>query len=433
MTYNSKADFISTKGLLIAERIGLWRSREQYLEIPVWVKHKMLVSDTGDPLAWIDKAMAMRTHMLLEYPDSLKIELYYWIETAEDILYRLNYKSINRFIRDAVDPRLPTFLGGYGLILHKEATAIPYGKVTKMHLRVLTHWCIYNRSIGFKYLKKVKKLTSRYRNAIYKPYKSQWIRDNLGPIVVGRDYVKKIRLGATGYVESLDQRVSTESKTANEMIPDIRDFIKMHYSYIKNSHYGDWSSPSLYDRFVSEGGRSFGPKQTKRTHEQRYKGYKITKHLDELEIFKTDPRTIGVSEEAYRQLLEMELNQKKLNREISYNRALIVEEISSDLRLSKKPIKEETLLIDLNPETLVSHKDVKFVDDQKLDTKFEHLNQFRKLALSGYYGGLVKAQVINDMRIPITSFRNQLRIFYAHTKTGFPSHLVEARGELLDD
>jgi hypothetical protein len=109
MEYNSKADFISSSAVLIAERIGIWNSREKKINTPVWVKNKMLVNERqGRNLSWIDKTLAMRKHMLMEYPGATRDEVYYWIEKAEDILYRFNQRSIDGFIRKSIDPRLPT-------------------------------------------------------------------------------------------------------------------------------------------------------------------------------------------------------------------------------------------------------------------------------------------------------------------------------------
>jgi hypothetical protein len=362
MKYSQKADFTSRRGVLIAERIGIWSDRLNKLETPIWVKNKMLVEEHGTAnLAWIDKALAMRSHMKMEYTEAPKLAVYYWIEKAEDILYRLNKKSIDGFIKKGIDPRLPTALGGYGLVLHKEAANLPFSKITKYHLRILSHWVVYNPSIGFSYLKKLKKCTSRYRTTIEKPYKSRWIRDHKGDVEVSREWVKEILLGSTGYVASFDQRINNEKKTAPEIFSETKDLVMLHYNIIRRDIYGDQDSPDLYSRFDTDRDRVLPrvPKTSQVRKKESDKAYKRQLPIENLLQLRRDPRKIGISPKAYQDLLKMEQIQKDLYKKISLARGNLVEEVS-ELKAEPVSTLDLKLSTELSPHECISHADKLF-------------------------------------------------------------------------
>jgi len=299
--YNRKANYVSSTGVLIAERLGRVDPRNQRIIAVPYIKVKQLVVPRayGAGSSWMERSTSIRTQMLAEYRHKsgvLPNFLYRMIQNAEKILYWNNQSDIDWFISNSIDPRLPKQLGGYEI---SPTNRQDINLVTWRHLVNLTYLRNHYADYLPKYVKHIRAAANRFRNKKTDTREIKLYKE--GPYFVARKDYKEFLYMRFGFIAMLQSSSQVEEVSSRAVAQDLNGEVNMVYSQLFPAWYTVQTAlerakgelPTLETCFEL---RILGPQVPDSPND-------ILKYVD------LDPRTLGISYadlEFYSTALQME-------------------------------------------------------------------------------------------------------------------------------
>lgn len=314
--YNKKANFISTEGFVVGERLGRLDGRNKRVTAEPYIKTKQLLveSSFGAASSWMERASSIRIQMLSEFKGRSGIDslhLYRMIENAEMLLYMLNKKAIDYMIENSIDPRLPPQLGGCGVW---KGIKTPMNDLTQAYLCLLEYYHTQAPEYFPRFVKRIKKIALRFRKPQKQTAPKIW---EDGHIPVPRKEIKEISHNLFGFLTALSTDTRTSEVGYMQVASELRAFISVHYAH---------HEPLLYS--VSR--LTLSKPAWKRWFKDvvlapttlvpgRYSDETISQILGYID---DDQRTVGLSSQSYTQFLYLKAVQKRISKKISENRSM---------------------------------------------------------------------------------------------------------------
>jgi predicted ester cyclase len=235
-TWNKKADYCSTVGYVVAERLGRLNKHTDTVYPEFYIKLKQLVADPAQQNvdSWMERATSIRTQMINEfggwtYSLEMKRHLYRIIENAEEIFYYNNKKSIDFMVKNSIDPRLEQSLGGCGVW---KGIQTGYNELTMEHLKVLTYLAKYNRQLLPKYVKHVRKCAVRNRVSRSLGRTKQIVKPGINEIP--RKEFKELYFSLLGWVDQLADETAVDVVKKETVAYDLQSIIRLWANTIKS-------------------------------------------------------------------------------------------------------------------------------------------------------------------------------------------------------
>jgi hypothetical protein len=266
-SWNKKADYCSTTGYVIAERLGRVHPSRKHVFPEFYVKIKQLVADPGSQQveSWMDRASSIRTSLTNEFKSwtteawdpqgNARRYLYRIIENAEEIFYYNNKKSIDLMIENSLDPRLDIELGGYGVW---KGLQTPHNELTLEYLRLLTYLSKYERQLLPRFVKKCRTQSARHRVSRSLGKTKQIVKP--GSYEIPRKKFKELYYSLLGWIDQLEDETSVNTVSAAQVANDLRTTIRLWSGIIKNydpDHIPKWGEIKMV--FLNQLFPSMGP------------------------------------------------------------------------------------------------------------------------------------------------------------------------------
>jgi len=330
--YNQKANYVSTSGLVIAERLAVVDNHMNVVRPQPYIKVKQLVVERGFGAgsSWMERAPAIRQQMLNEFStfNVDRLNLYRMIENAEKILYWNNITAIEYMIENSIDPRLPVALGGQNI--WKDVPK-PIGTITRRHLTNLRFLHTYSRSYFPVYVKLIRKASQRVR-AVEKTEKSAKLYKP-GPYPVKRETFKRLMYRLLGFVDAMKPLPPTEELSYRGIADEVRACVNLHYAEIAPRAY------TLESVAKATGNKSIYPF----TEEQYVEVAQVMDPVHEiLKYIDDDPRVLRIDLETLKVFNTLQAQEESIGKEIArsrdgeYRLSSVLAPVSHEQELSTK-------------------------------------------------------------------------------------------------
>jgi hypothetical protein len=230
--YNRKANYLSARGLVIAERLGLVDRRNHSIVSCPYIKVKQLVVPRafGAGSSWMERSTSVRTQMLNEYLHAPGVQsqfLYLMIKNAERVLYWNNKKEIDYCISNSIDPRFPREIGGQEVINESRQD---FSLVSWRHLVNLTYLRRHIAEYFPRYVKHIRGASNRFP-----PTESETRLPKLytvGRFLVPRKKFKDFLYSRFGFVSMLSQDTHVKELSSREVCDKVKGEVNMVYSQL---------------------------------------------------------------------------------------------------------------------------------------------------------------------------------------------------------
>jgi len=249
--YNTKADFISTTGAVIAEHCMVIKPTQGTAYEVCFIRPKQLLEEEGDTIAWIDKLRSIRATMSYLYISSnLRHRDTKWkkIFRAQQIFIYNHQNYFNIYLTETVSPFLPFHLGGLDVEGY-----VPFNLITKKHLRNLNFLCVYSQELLYWYQKRIAKARASATIRLSKPHRS-FIHAHKGHIPYPKAVAKDILYGLGGVLIGLSSEIlEKKKKTLFSLIKEYNNVIEEMYKYISqelNFEHSPMNKSSWKDHFI---------------------------------------------------------------------------------------------------------------------------------------------------------------------------------------
>jgi hypothetical protein len=232
--YSIKANYISDAtakgGLVIAERLGRIDRRMRRIYPQIYVKIKQLVTErmTNADSSWMERSPAIKTQLYMEFHGKQNVsnlELWQFIEKAQEILYINNEKAIKFMAATSIDPRLPIKLGGQDVWRNAD---FEMSEITIWHLRLIDFYSRIIPELLPIYIKGIRKRVNRFRTTNKDKGRRKFYKKGNWP--VPRKEFKELLFSLVGFVSMIDTEIETTQVNYRTVAIETRDYIRCHYS-----------------------------------------------------------------------------------------------------------------------------------------------------------------------------------------------------------
>jgi hypothetical protein len=340
--YNQKADYINNTsalpcGIVIAEVLASVDRRNRKFIPCLYSKLKQLIVEkweSGAKDSWMDRSTAIRTQITREYSTIANVDrqrMYLLIEKAELLLFEINERSIRRFYSEGLDPRLSRKLGGYEIT--SQAKLGPVNILTKLHLSNI--WELYQRypDILPKYIKTVRKLSSRYRT---ETQKRDFKLYSPGSYQVSRKDFKDMIYRLFGFITVMDKQPTSVRVSAQRVCEDVSQVVCLYASEL-NPH--SYTALRKIDFSPSTGAKHVPPSKftTSLLHEDELS--KLLPYIDQiLKIVDHDNRKLSIDAETMKVYLLLKARADELQEKLSAARHRATTSVSAADFSTENPI-----------------------------------------------------------------------------------------------
>jgi hypothetical protein len=301
--FNNKADYTSRHGAILAEKCIEVNQITQEVYQAVVIKMKQLLDPEISTVKWLDKIQSLVTFYREEYRGKFSRKRNSkWLAYNKAVrLLIANHKLLyNQYVKNGINPSLPSHLGGLGLPLFETDNSL-----TMKHLKILSFFWKYSYDLTYLYLRALRKAQNPTKVVIRKKTK-EILKLYQGTNLVEYAKVKEMIYNKISLVTTLSTSIKTEVQTLSQVLNRTKALVDATYNdvlYDLNLYrindpskvvvqqiFGKWAHLEILDISTTYTGKYVIKNVIEEFHEQEmdYYTYYVARPAPRKEIFDLD-------------------------------------------------------------------------------------------------------------------------------------------------